>query len=372
MEVLPRTVLVDAALGGLTDALDAHSRWLSAEEVAALEEEASGQRPGLGLDLRFTEDGAGIVAIVPGGPADRAGIRIGDRLLKVDGQVPVAEALQDGTRPRGDDAKPAKLVLQRSGSGETVELEVMRERVVVPPVEFAWLAPGLAYARVRACSAGSADALAAALVEVPADARLVLDLRDNPGGLLTEAVALADTFLDHGLIVEVVERAGSTPHAATPGAWAGPLVVVVNGRTASSAEIVTAALQDTGRAKAVGTATFGKGTVQSLYAHPEGSALRLTTARYLTPLGHPVAPRSGRVPDVLVAWPTEGSTTDRLRAGVQALDVAPTTRDELLALVDALPRAELRDVRSPIPWHLPPIERLAADPQLQAAVDLAL
>jgi carboxyl-terminal processing protease len=145
--------------------------------------------------------------------------------------------------------------------------------------------------------------------------------------------------------------------------------VLVNGRSASAAEVVAAALQDRGRARLVGTRTFGKGTVQTVYEHRDGSALRLTVARYLTPSGAPVAPREGRTPDVVVPWPGEGSPRDALRAAIEALDVEEADRVSLRAHVDALPDAELRSVRSPIPWDLPLQERLPVDPQLAAALD---
>lgn len=363
--------LVGHALRGLTARLDPHSAWLDAASWDAAQREAHGTRAGLGLEVRFVDGGAEVTRVLPGGPAERAGVERGDVLVAIDGGPVDADAARASFL--GERGQEVVLTVQRPGEAATRKVRARRDVVRVPAVADGALAPGVGYVRIATFSAGAAVAVDAALARLPPDTRsLVLDLRDNGGGLLDEAVAVADRFLADGTIVRTVGRvAGANDtRSATPGAWAGDVVVLVNGRSASAAEVVAAALQDRGRARLVGTRTYGKGTVQTVYEHRDGSALRLTVARYLTPSGAPVAPREGRAPDVLVPWPGEGSPRDALRAALDALDVDEADKQALRAHVDALPDAELRAVRSPIPWELPVADRLASDPQLAAALAL--
>ncbi len=202
---------------------------------------------------------------------------------------------------------------------------------------------------------------------------LVLDLRDNPGGLLSEAVAVTDLFLDSGVIVRTEGRHSDDDevHMATPGGFPAslPVRVIANGMSASAAEIVVAALQDTQRGLVLGERTYGKGTVQQVYLHasPEESALKLTVGRYTTPSGAPVAPREGRAPDLVVPWPRAPTTLESLHERLRTATLPEDERIELLALVDGLRTEAVR--RPVIPWNEPLAVRLASDPQLRAAVD---
>jgi carboxyl-terminal processing protease len=199
---------------------------------------------------------------------------------------------------------------------------------------------------------------------------VVLDLRDNPGGVLDEAVAVCDLFLDEGPIVSTRGRGEAEErHEATPGGVDPSLrlVVLVNGLSASASEIVAGALQVTGRATLVGTRTYGKGSVQVLFEHRDGSALKLTTSRYYLPNGEPVAAAVGRVPDVVVRLSDAPSPADALRSGLAEQLPEGPDRDALLALVDAMDDGEAPP-EPDVPWELPPAERLAADVQLARAV----
>jgi carboxyl-terminal processing protease len=199
---------------------------------------------------------------------------------------------------------------------------------------------------------------------------LILDLRDNPGGLLEEAVAVSDLFLDEGLIVTTNGRAeGSVAFEATPGGVPPSLsvVVLVNGLSASASEIVAGALQDTGRAVLVGEPTYGKGSVQTLYTYPDDSAIKLTIGHYFTPSGKPVAERRGRVPDHVVALGSE-SPKVQLEKRLSTLMIGDTERAELLDLLGQLEESDHPPVL--VPWDLHGTKRLAADPPVAFAVEL--
>lgn len=225
------------------------------------------------------------------------------------------------------------------------------------------------------CAEDVLDAVRATTTDGGLDALggVVLDLRDNPGGLLSEAVAVSDLFLDSGVIVRTEGRHPdeNEVHRATVGGFPPSLAVRVlaNGMSASASEIVVAALQDTGRAVVFGERTYGKGTVQQVYLHasPEESALKLTVGRYTTPSGAPVAPREGRAPDVVVPWPVAPTTLEALHERLRTATLPEDERAELLALVDGLRSDAVR--RPIIPWNDPLASRLATDPQLRAAVD---
>jgi len=196
----------------------------------------------------------------------------------------------------------------------------------------------------------------------------VLDLRDNPGGLLTEAVAIVDLFVDSGPIVSTRGRTeGEQLHTASRGGFGTelPLVVLVNGESASASEVVTGALQDLDRATIVGTRTYGKGSVQSLFRRDRG-ALKLTIARYYTPAGTPVAPETGRMPDLVVPYPAPEDPVQALKSRVEALEITPEHQQEVIALIDEL------DLQEPEPvllaWDDSLQSRLASDPQLKAAL----
>jgi carboxyl-terminal processing protease len=219
----------------------------------------------------------------------------------------------------------------------------------------------------------SADAVKRAVAAAnPSAKALVLDLRDNPGGLLEEAVKVADLFLDTGPIVSTRGRMmAERVYPATPGGYPAtlPVVVVVNGQSASASEIVTGALQDTGRAAVVGTPTYGKGSVQTVFGYADGSALKLTIALYFTPSGAPVAPKEGRKPDVVVDLPGRPDPRDALRDRLVSTQLTSAERGELLALIAELPPSPA--TRRAVPWTLEGAARLQADPPLRAAVDLA-
>lgn len=377
VEPLPTDRLVDAAIRGMVAELDPQSRWIAPHEVQALE---SGAVEGLGIEVRPADDALEVTRVVPNSPALRQGIAPGDRILQVDG-TSVGELSPEALKARltGSRGEAAILTILRDGWPAPREIRAVRDRFQIPAVAAHGLGDGVVYARLAQFQEGVADELRIEVGRIVEEngalSGLVLDLRDNPGGLLREAVAVADLFLDEGIIVATQRRSSKEPaevHPATPGGFPPelPVVVLVNGQSASAAEIVAAALQETGRASLVGEPTYGKGTVQQVYRNllPDGPALKLTVGAYTTPSGQPVAGGEGRAPDHLVPHPRPQPPRDALVAAIQELELDTAKKAELLLLVAALDNPATSP--KPLPWHLPPAERLDADPQLRQALEL--
>lgn len=369
--------LASSAIDGMVKGLDPHSQWMDADTWHAMQNETWGTYTGIGVEVKLTDRGAQVTRVMPGSPASRDGVAVGDTILAIDGraldgsdQGAVEGALLG---PRG---QPATLQLLRPGSTTPATLETVRDQVRTPAVSSVRLDGAVVYARIAQFQEGAADELRSALDGFTSHGgfqALVLDLRDDPGGLLKEAIAVTDLFLDDGVIVSTWGRVESErqEHRATSGSYPQKVVVMVNGLSASASEVVAGALQDTRRATLVGTHTYGKGTVQQIFEHRDGSALKLTVGRYYTPSGQPVATKEGRAPDVVVPWPGDGTARERLRDHLEALDPATPHRAEMLALVAQLPDVEIKTLHTDIPWEAPVSERLARDPQLAAALELA-
>lgn len=371
---VPRDKLLSAGIEGLLDELDPHSQWMSEARYRALQNETQGAYTGIGVEIKVDGDGPRITRVLPGSPAARDGLSVGDRIVAVDG-TPLGSVDLDGVSealmgPRGEQTE---LTIEREGWDEPRTLTTVRDRIRTPAIEPAWLPGHVAYARLSTFQEGSAKELEAALTRMSTEHSIdgvILDLRDNTGGLLREAVGTANVFLDDGPIVSTWSRIESErqTHAATPGGLPREtqVVVLVNGLSASASEIVAAALQDTDRATLVGTRTYGKGSVQTVFEHRDGSALKLTIGRYFTPSGEPVAAREGRVPDIVVEIPRPDDPRTALRQELMALELDDPTAERLLALVDATP-ATRTATHPTLWWSTPPAERLRVDPQLRAA-----
>jgi carboxyl-terminal processing protease len=332
--------LIHDALRGLTEGLDRHSSFMPPRKYTRVIEDTDGEFGGLGLTLmsRLPEHGDAaatlahqlpvVADVVTGSPADTAGISIGDLLLAVDGDPTAPEAATEAqsasywdSRLRGAAGSKVKLRVQHAGAkAQPRDLELERAYIKIPSVTAVGLADGTAYVAIRRFAEATAKDVAEALDALAADdaglTGLILDLRANPGGLVQQAVRVADLFVERGTIVSVVGRSRNEVEVAHAGSvWKElPLVVLVNGSTASAAEIVAGALQDHDRAKIVGTKTFGKGTVQTYLDLTDGSGLKITTARYLTPDGRTLE-GIGITPDLVAESGTAeqpSSTTVRL------------------------------------------------------------
>jgi carboxyl-terminal processing protease len=267
------------------------------------------------------------------------------------------------------------LTVVRMGWDTPRDVRTVRDRIKLELVRVEAFGTGMGYARLVQFHDNAAKDLHAkvrGLYGGEAPRGLILDLRDNPGGLLDEAVAVADLFLDEGPIVETRSRTeGHTVHEATAGGFPAemPIVVLVNGQSASAAEIVAAALQDTKRARLVGTRTYGKGSVQTIYENRDESALKLTIGRYFTPSGQPVAPREGRQPEYVVTLPGGPDPADQLRQRLTEAVGDEAARAELLGLLDGVSPPHARE-EGAVSWTGTVAERVDRDPQLRTAVDL--
>jgi carboxyl-terminal processing protease len=302
--------IVEAAIRGIVADLDQHSAFLDADAYEDMRISTTGNYTGVGLDVNLDGGKVTVVTPLPGAPAERAGILPGDVVAAVN-DIPVdAEHVEDSVaRMRGAPGTSVTLDVLRAGSEAPLRFALTRTEVHVQTVQSEYLGNGLAYIRVSSFAEGTATDLKQAARELAAEAGrdallgLVLDLRSNPGGLLDAAVQVADTFLAGGVIVSGTgrPRKAQFEQTALPGdaLESVPTVVLVNSASASASEIVAGALQDHGRARIVGETTYGKGSVQTVMPLGEGSALKLTTSRYLTPSGRSIN-GSGIEPDVVV------------------------------------------------------------------------
>ena len=299
--------LMDNAVRGMLAELDPHSRYLDPREYEEIRIGTRGTYTGVGLELQTDEGRVGVVTPIEGTPAARAGIKAGDAILTIDGKpVDHRNVSHAILRMRGPAGSHVLITVAREGQKEPLVFDLQRSEVTVHSVSSQPLEGGYAYLRISQFSDTTAKDLRSAILrlnrETPGGLRgLVLDLRDNPGGVLEAAVDVADSFLERGLIVTASGRTREATfrHQAAPGDLlsGAPLVVLVNGGSASASEIVAGALQDHRRAIIVGTRTFGKGSVQTVMPLSGGRAIKLTTSRYFTPSGVSIQGR-GITPDV--------------------------------------------------------------------------
>ena len=315
VEDIPETDLMYGAARGLTEALDPHSRFMDPEEYDRLKKETEGDAEitGIGIDLEKRKRGFVVVSPIEGSPAFRAGIESGDVIERIDGvdagPLDWTEAVARIQGPAG-----SEVVLTISRGGREITFKIRREKFEVKAVEWRMLDDGYGYIKLRLFSAITDAKVLEGLQDIQTRSAsaggikgLILDLRHNPGGLLDQGVKVADSFVSEGLIVRTVGKGGKEMDrqmAHTRGTWLGfPMVVLVDGATASAAEIVAGALQDHQRAVVMGTQTFGKGSVQTVMtidgcgAKPCG--LKLTVSRYYTPSGRSIQSQ-GITPNVIV------------------------------------------------------------------------
>jgi carboxyl-terminal processing protease len=326
VEDISETDLMYGAARGLTDVLDPHSRFMDPDEYGKLKKETEGNEEinGIGIDVEKRKNKLVIISPIEGSPAAKGGIEPGDVIRRVDGvEVGSLEFDDAVSRMQGPPGSEVVLVIDRRGRELTFRLR--RSRYELKPVEGRMLEDGIAYIKIRLFSATTDQMLGDLLDQLNAQAKglrgVVLDLRRNPGGLLDQGVRVADRFIAEGLLVKTVGKGGRVMDEAkahTRGTWLGfPMIAVVDGATASAAEIVAGALQDHGRAIVLGTQTFGKGSVQTVIdldgcgAKPCG--LKITVARYYTPSGRSIQGQ-GITPNIVVEAaapppdPTEADT----------------------------------------------------------------
>jgi carboxyl-terminal processing protease len=302
--------IVESAIRGIVADLDQHSTFLDAEEYEEIRISTTGNYTGVGLDVNLEDGKVTVVNPIEGAPAERAGILPGDIVVAVNEiSVDANDVEASVARMRGAPGTPVVLDVLRAGSTLPLRFALTRTEVHVKTVLSEYLGNGLAYVRLMSFAESTPTDLEQAARALTAAAGgeellgLVLDLRGNPGGLLDAAVDVADAFLAEGVIVSGIGRIRQAQFEQTADAGdvleSVPTVVLVNKASASASEIVAGALQDHGRARLVGETTYGKGSVQTVMPLGEGTAIKLTTSRYLTPSGRSIN-GSGIEPDVVV------------------------------------------------------------------------
>jgi carboxyl-terminal processing protease len=301
--------LMHSAIKGLLLDLDPHSTYFDKDDAQAFDEETSGAYDGIGVEVQQQADGTvKVISPIDDTPAAQAGIKSGDVIVAVDGR-PLTSADAEGQGPlRGKPGSKLVLTIVRAGVAKPFDVTLQRQTIRVASVRGRMLEPGYGYVRVAAFQADTAADFERTLEGLQAQSGgklggLVLDLRSNPGGLLTSAVQIADDLLDSGRIVSTRGRIAisDAQFSATPGdrMHGAPVVVLVDAGSASAAEVLAGALTDNHRARIVGSRTFGKGSVQTLLPLDNGDSVKLTTARYYTPSGKSIQAR-GIMPDVVL------------------------------------------------------------------------
>jgi carboxyl-terminal processing protease len=301
--------LMQDAIRGMVGGLDPHSAYLDDEQYDEMRINTTGNYYGVGIEVAIVDGAVTVIAPIDDTPAALAGILPGDVITSID-DVPIAESdLNDAiARMRGEPGTKVKVGIARKGSEQPLTFTLVRANVQVRSVKQEMLEPGFGYVRITQFSETTGADFRVALASLRTAAQghlkgIVLDLRNNPGGVLEAAVSVSDDFLDDGIIVTA---SGRTPESrfeldATPGDLidGAPIAVLINGGSASASEIVAGALKDHHRATLIGQTTFGKGSVQTIMPLSDGRAIKLTTSRYFTPSGASIQ-KKGIVPDVVL------------------------------------------------------------------------
>jgi len=360
----PTKELVYGAIQGVVGTLDVHSAFMTPEEFKELDQETKGKFGGIGIEITMKDRVLTVVSPIEGTPAYRAGIQSGDIIVKINGALTKNMKLSEAVRMiRGPKGSKVTLTINRQGLTQPKDYPIVREIIPIRSVKARIFDDGIGYIRIVSFQAQTdpdfRDYLKKMQQRLVPFKGLILDLRNNPGGLLDQAVHIADEFLSSGLIVYTKgrDRQHYFPFTARPGQEGEkgnfPLIVLINEGSASASEIVAGALKDQKRALIMGTKSFGKASVQSIIELEDGSALRLTTALYYTPNGHLIQEK-GIIPDIEAKEPEvpPGKTLEKLREEAQELHMR-------------------REGLTDRPWDQPitPAE-LDRDPVLKKAVDI--
>ncbi|RXK56002.1 S41 family peptidase [Oleiharenicola lentus] len=332
--------LTRAALDGMVGSLDPHSEFLAADAFRETEDELANAFTGVGIQVEQRDGHIVIVAPIPGTPADRAGLQRGDRLVKIDGKALVNPTLDSTiSLVRGEPGSLVTLTVFRPAQNRSIDYPVRRERIKLESVRLTGMrAGGVGYLQITQFSERTGEEFGKALAELEAQGlrALVIDLRNNPGGLLDAAIDVCSEFFDKDELIAFTQ--GRSPDTRESYYSSNghrkrdyPVAILVNGGSASAAEIVAGAMRDSKRAVIVGEKSFGKGSVQSVIELDNGEGLRLTTARYYTPSGITIHER-GILPHVEV----EVSPEDEARIRVQQArpDLAVSTEDDFKPIED--------------------------------------
>lgn len=304
------------SIKGMVSNLDPHSAFMPPDVYKELQVETKGAFGGLGIEITMKDSILTVVAPIEDTPAYREGIRTGDRIIKIENELTKNMSLMDAVkRMRGKPGTSITITIMRDGLKEPKDFTITRDIIKIQSVKSKVVEDEFGYVRIAQFQENTLNEFSRALRNLeskkPSIRGLILDLRGNPGGLLDQAVKVSDEFLDSGLIVYTEGRIESQKMqffaTKNQDQHNYPIVVLVNGGSASASEILAGALQDHGKAIIVGTQTFGKGTVQTIYPLSDGSGLRITTAKYYTP-NHRSIQEKGITPDIIVEDRVENST----------------------------------------------------------------
>ncbi|HIJ54601.1 MAG TPA: S41 family peptidase [Deltaproteobacteria bacterium] len=300
--------LIQKAIQGMVRSLDPHSSLLPPEAFEELQVDTHGEFGGIGIVITMDKGTLAVISPIEGTPAYRAGIRMGDKIIKVDGEATQDMELWEAVKKmRGPKGTKVVITIMREGSPELIDFKLVRDIIPIESVKWIALKPGYGYVWITNFRDSTTDDLINALEELESEKEplkgLILDLRDNPGGLLNQAVEISDLFLNGGEIVSIKGRLEKHTkiYKANPDEIVKnyPIVVLINGGSASASEIVAGALQDNKRALILGTTSFGKGSVQTVETLRGGYGLKFTIARYYTPSGRSIQAK-GIEPDITV------------------------------------------------------------------------
>ena len=312
--------LIEDAIRGMLNGLDPHSAFLNTSEFSDLKIGTTGQFGGLGIEVGMENGFVKVISPIDDTPASRAGVQASDLIIKLDDKSVKGMTLNEAVKVmRGKPNTSIDLTIVRDGEPKPLVISITREIIRVKSVKNRMLEPGYGYVRITNFQSRTTTDLLKAISDLQKEERLkgmVLDLRNNPGGVLNGAVGVSDAFIDNGLIVYTEGRLDDSSHRylATPGDSlnGAPLVVLVNGGSASASEIVAGAIQDHKRGIILGTKSFGKGSVQTIQELRNGSAVKLTTARYFTPNGRSIQ-ATGIEPDIKLSTLKLSSEDDKAR-----------------------------------------------------------
>lgn len=357
--------LMQGAINGMVKSLDPHSTFLTSDMYRELQTETRGSFGGIGIEITILNDVLTVVSPIEDTPAFAAGIKSGDQIIRIDDKSTKGMSIMEAVKKlRGPENTQVKMTIQRKGQAQPKDYTITRAVIKIRSVRHSLYEGGIGYIRVSSFQEKTSEELRKSLSAIEKQAKplagIVLDLRNDPGGLLDQAVKVSDAFLKSGTIVSIRGRVKNLESRFTARDDGNeptcPMVILVNEGSASASEIVAGALQDNGRAIVLGTQTFGKGSVQTVIPFEDGSAMKLTTAKYYTPKGRSIQ-AEGITPDIHLEYariseekdtdnafrekdikghiPGENETTAKPRPARKAMD--DVTRDnQLKAAVDLL------------------------------------
>ncbi len=323
--------LLENSIKGMINGLDPHSAYLDPEEYKTLQEGTSGEFGGLGIEVGIEDGFVKVIAPIDDTPAQKAGVEAGDIIVKIDETPTKGMSLNDAVeKMRGRPGSSIKLTIMRQGKDQPLEFNIVRDTIKVDSVKERTLDAGFGYLRISHFQQHTGEDLVRSISKLQKDNAnklkgLVLDLRNNPGGVLNAAVEVCDAFMEKGKIVYTEGRVKDSQlefSAKSGDLLSGaPIVVLVNGGSASASEIVAGALQDSQRAVIMGNQTFGKGSVQTILPMNNGAALKITTARYYTPSGRSIQAQ-GITPDITLRNVRIAAVDEDVSAGVRESDLS--------------------------------------------------